>query len=858
MSDTFGDTATRSTDWGSLIDQSSIATGIADEFTLRRVNPALCALVDRTIEDVAGRDLRDFVHPDDRSMVDDIERKLAGGGDSASVHVRIVRPDGRPCHVSVEVVVLERPGRRRFSEVLVQAVDLTDLYQARMDNAASGRRFSKLLTNARDIVSVLDAEGVMRYSTATNVGALGFPSDFWEGWRPLESIHPDDRPAALIAWDEVLAKPGEAIDVEVRMPSADGHWADLVLTGVNLLDDPDVQGVVMTARNVSQLRQSERIASCQAAVLELIARSAPASEIFDRCIDLLQVTGRGGRSAIFMIEDGVLDLHAAEGLTGGEAALEIPMALGAHVLAEAKPEVTSDVTVDSVDEGLRAALTEAGVKAFWAHPVYAHGSSRPVGACCTVFDHVHQVQPEETLAAELASKLVSIAIDHIDAEAQLAHQALHDALTGLPNRTLLLDRLDHALARRDRTGSKVAVLFCDLDRFKVVNDSLGHGVGDQLLIAAAQRLEATLSPGDTVARFGGDEFVVLLEDVSEEQDAVEVADRISAALARPFELPGGQDVYLTTSIGIAFAIDHGSGDGWLRDADAAMYKAKEQGRDQLVVFDTAMRDAAMERLQVEHDLRRGLDRGELVVHYLPTVDLTTGRIVGGEALVRWHHPVRGLLSPGEFVPVAEETGVIDELGRRVLDVATRDIAVLLDSIDVESFLLGVNISARQIASGDVVGWVSEICRRNRWPLECLLLEVTETALSRGVIDPAQELDRVTELGVRLAIDDFGTGHSSLTRLGQLPVSQVKVDRSFVSAIGSSPDRSAASGSGQIVDAVVALARAMDLRTCAEGVESGEQLDHLRRLGCHYAQGYLFSEPLPIEQFKALVKADPRW
>ena len=528
------------------------------------------------------------------------------------------------------------------------------------------------------------------------------------------------------------------------------------------------------------------------------------------------------------------------------------------MLASGTASAVTDVGRAEVDDALRNALVAAGVQAFWAQPILAHGTGRAIGACCTVFDHEREATAEELQAVELASSLVSIALDRIDTEDRLAHQALHDGLTGLPNRTLLLDRLDHALARRERVGNRVAVLFIDLDRFKVVNDSLGHGVGDQLLVAAAERLEAALSQGDTIARLGGDEFVILLEDVAGEDDAIQVARRISDALARPFELPGGQDVYLTTSIGIAFATDHGSGDGWLRDADAAMYRAKEQGRDRLVVFDTAMRDAAIARLQVEHDLHRSVERNELVVHYLPTVDLFSGRIIGSEALVRWRHPTRGLLSPGEFVPVAEETGVIEEVGRHVLEVATRDMARLLADGPIGNFLLGVNISARQIAKGDVVTWVSEVCRRNGWPLANLLLEVTETALTHEIGDPFHELQQISELGVQFAIDDFGTGHSSLMRLGQLPIGQVKVDRSFVEAIESVDELSGVNGPARIVDAVVALASALELRTCAEGVETDRQLDYLRRLGCHAAQGYLFSEPLPFEQFAALVRADPRW
>ena len=860
MSQIIPDTVAGSPKWSPLLDLSPIAAALAQEFTLVRVNRAMCDLLGRPAEDLIGRDVRSFVSAGDRPVLDDLERHLVEGNAASHATVGFERPDGRECTASLTAVVLERPGASATSQVLVQVVDMTETYRHQRAMSAAQRRNAKLVTNIRDIIAVLDADGVLKYSTANDVGALGFGPSHWQGLEGvvvLDAVHPDDRERAAEAWRTVIDVPGEAVDLEVRMSDAEGHWTDIVFTGMNLLEDPDVGGVILTARNVSDLRRAEQIASWQATVLELIARGAPAAEILDRCVDLLQRTGRGGSTSIMLLEDGRLVTRASRHGDDGPAPTVLPGMLCDRIVDSGRPIARSDVPTDELDEEVRDALVDVGIRAYWAQPIMSQVSNRVVGACCATFDHPHEITEEELAAAELTASLVTIALERIDTERQLAHQALHDGLTGLPNRTLLLDRLDHALARRERTGSAVAVLFCDLDRFKVVNDSLGHGVGDQILVAAAARIEATLSKDDTVARFGGDEFVILLEDVDDDHVAIDVANKISDALSHPFELPGGQDVYLTTSIGIAYATDHGSGDGWLRDADAAMYRAKEKGRDQLVVFDTAMREDAMARLQVEHDLRRGLDRGELVVHYLPTIDLASGRIVGGEALVRWHHPERGLLSPGEFVPVAEETGVIDEVGRFVLDVATRDIARMVSETAVPEFQLGINISARQIAAGDVAEWVKEVCDRHGWPLDHLLLEVTETALALGVADPSNELARVAELGVNLAIDDFGTGHSSLTRLSQLPVSQVKVDRSFVGNIGEDPSERS-ERPARIVEAVVALAKAMDLRTCAEGVETGAQLDHLRRLGCHLAQGYLFSKPLPLDRFAELVAADPRW
>ena len=427
------------------------------------------------------------------------------------------------------------------------------------------------------------------------------------------------------------------------------------------------------------------------------------------------------------------------------------------------------------------------------------------------------------------------------AEEAISFQALHDDLTGLPNRSLFLDRLAQALARRPRHPSGIAVLFLDLDRFKWLNDSRGHAAGDVLLVAVAERLAATVRPGDTVARFGGDEFVVLCEDLPGEATAEGMATRLSAALAEPLVV-AGEDTSVTVSIGIAYSPAGRPGDTpetLLRDADAAMYQAKERGRDRHEIFSQDTRLHAVARHETANALRRGMDRGELVLHYQPELDIATGQVVGVEALVRWAHPERGLLAPAEFIPLAEETGLIVPLGARVLQEACRQVEAWQPRKgDGAPIVLSVNLATRQLMAPDLPDEVESALAAAGLDPSLLCLEITESVLLEDATASARALHRLKAIGVQVGVDDFGTGFSSLTYLKRFPVDMLKIDRSFVEGLGHDREDRA------IVASVVDLAHAFGLTTIAEGVETVEQLAELRRIGCEQGQGYLWSRPLP--------------
>ncbi len=443
--------------------------------------------------------------------------------------------------------------------------------------------------------------------------------------------------------------------------------------------------------------------------------------------------------------------------------------------------------------------------------------------------------------------------EHKTLEERLDHQAFHDALTGLPNRMLFMDRLRHALSRaKRRAHKKIAVLFADLDNFKFVNDTLGHHVGDELLVAVSDRLRKCLRPEDSAARLGGDEFAVLLEDVEGVSEAALVAQRIIEELRTPFVL-SGQEVFVTPSIGIALGeASQDMSKDLVRNADVAMYRAKEEGKARYQVFDSGMQDRITDRLKLENDLRRALERNEFRVYYQPVVALDTGRIVDMEALVRWEHPEQGLVPPSEFVPLAEEIGLIVAIGRLVLREACRQTRAWQERYpSAPPLLVGVNLSARQLRHSELIEDVEGALRESGLEPRWLTLEITEGSVVGEGERHIGVLRAIREQGVRFALDDFGTEYSSLSYLKRLPVGMLKIDRSFVERIGEDEE------DGVLVAGIVGVAKGLGLRVVAEGVETFEQLERVKALGCDLAQGYYFSAPLPTKMVEELLAAHER-
>jgi c-di-GMP-specific phosphodiesterase len=645
-------------------------------------------------------------------------------------------------------------------------------------------------------------------------------------------------------------RPGPFAEEEVAFAAAIADHGAVIVDNARLL--------VQAQAELAERRQAEALVASQTAILEGIARGAHVHQTLTAVCGMVEAHSSQARCWVLMTGDEGTTLHPGADLDLPEASRGavdgVAISAGAVTWAAAayrrESIVTEDVTTDPAWSGWQDLASRLKLRACWCLPFFA-GSGTLLGTLVVYWPQPHQPDAAEYRVGEAAASLAGMAIERARAEASMAHAASHDALTGLPNRALFLDRLRQAVAACRRSAAQVAVLFLDLDRFKVINDSLGHAAGDLLLVAAAERLAAAVRPGDTVARFGGDEFTVVCEDV-DAGDAERVAVRLARQLSRPFQL-ADRHFYVSASIGIALGGAEARPEALLRDADAAMYRAKEQGRQRIEVFDERLRSATLERLEIETALRRAVDTGGLVLHYQPIVQLATGRIQGVETLIRWPRSNGKLAMPGDFIAWAEETGLIVPIGEQVLERASAQVAAWIAAGLVDSsFSATVNISPLQFSGYNLAERVATVLDRHALAPNNLCLEITETALLADIDQTQAMLAQLDALGVELAIDDFGTGYSSLARLRQLPVNALKIDQSFVAEIDT--DRRSA----DLVKGLTSLARALDMVVIAEGVERGEQLAMLGELGCAAAQGYHLAPPQSAESLTGVLGRHPRW
>ena len=726
--------------------------------------------------------------------------------------------------------------------------------------------YPKLLERVPAIIYVADTgeEGRWHYVSPQIEQILGFSAAEWcanpELW--AERLHPDDRDWVL-ARENTLngVKPDDAA-LEYRMLHRDGRtvWIrdDAVLAHG---EDGKIRwhGMLLdvTERKAVEV-ELERRAAQQAAVALLGEHALEGSSTVDLMHEAVAGAARmlGAEIAAvwqYLPDEDSLLLRSGIGWPDSEfGKLRYPAGEGSqagYTLLSGAPVVVEDWDAERrFDQpSFRGRRTGSGLS------VKIEGGSRgPFGVLVVQSMRPQGFAPRDVDFLQSLANVLADALERQAVEDAIRERAVHDPLTGLPNRVLFVDRLEHALARLGRQDSLAAILFLDLDHFKLVNDSLGHHVGDELLAAAAPRLKHALRGSDTVARFGGDEFGILLEDIASERDAIDTAERIAATFARPFVLSGSEH-FVTTSIGIALATGGERADELIRDADAAMYRAKDRGRARYEVFDEGMRGRAIERLRMENDLRRALERDQLRLEYQPVVSLTNFSLVGVEALLRWHHPDRGEIPPSEFIPIAEENGLIEPIGRWVLENACRQAAQWYGARpDSAPLAMSVNLSAVQVARRTLPEVVRAVLSSSGLDPACLSLEITETVMVRDADGLKDVLHALKALGVRLVLDDFGTGYSSLSYLTRLPLDMLKVDRSFVDGLGNEPRDTA------ITETIIAMSRALSLDVVAEGVETAEQVNELSRLGCTLAQGFHFSRAVPAREITHALEHGPLW
>jgi diguanylate cyclase (GGDEF)-like protein/PAS domain S-box-containing protein len=683
---------------------------------------------------------------------------------------------------------------------------------------ASEQRFRALVEHGSDAIMVINEVGVLTYAAPSIGRVLGYGAAELTGRRLFDLVHTDEREELAAMLRHLASVPGDSRAVHCRVRHKDGSWRSLEVVTTNLIAEASVRGIVINARDVSERQQAEA---------------------------LLRDSEERLRSLVQNVSDVITVLEADGTIRYVTPSVEQLLNYSPGELLDTNGwAIVHPDDVGRVREGIgRAPGSWSAAERIEFRVQHRDGSTRYVEASAA-----NLLEDPSVRGVILTSRDIT---ERKRFEEQLSRQAFSDPLTGLPNRRLLVDRLSRALAGERRSGCQVGVILLDLDRFKVINDTLGHSAGDELLVAVGERLSHVLRDQDTIARFGGDEFVILLDDIGDRARALETAQRISSVFERPFVV-ATRETSATASIGIALGrAGSSTPEAMLRNADVAMYRAKAAGRAQVVIYDGRMSAQALERLELEEELRWAVERGELRLHYQPEVDLGTGRIVGMEALVRWQHPREGLLQPSVFIPLAEETGHILAIGRWVLEEACRQGRLLQEFAAAGAPLtMSVNLSVREFQRPGIIEQVTEALQGTGLRPEALKLEITESTMMSASQATSRTLRALKGLGVRLAIDDFGTGYSSLSYLRRFPVDTLKIDQSFVAGLKRKGEDRA------IVEAVSGLAGALGMDVTAEGIETDGQRRLLEELHCSRGQGYFFSQPLCGEQMYALLRAKP--
>jgi diguanylate cyclase (GGDEF)-like protein/PAS domain S-box-containing protein len=746
-------------------------------------------------------------------------RTLLGVGvGSEEYAIPLKSKDGRPIWVELTGAPVITADGRSASIGIVH--DVTE-----QRNAEEGLRrkedfFRAVLENSADLTSILERDGRIVYQSPSSLNILGQRPEATLGQSFPSLIPEEDLAAWNSAFEQVLAKAEARSTVQLRLKRDNAEPVYVEVVSRNLQHDPHVGGIVVTSRDVNERRKVEAALKRERAFFQQLFRNSPAA------------------IAILDTADRVVDVNGAF------------VDLFQYEVQEIAGRPLSDFIVP---EDLKEEATELSQLVFGAQPVDREttrlrkdGSKVEVG----ILGFPIELADRRIGAFGIYSDIT----ERKAVERKLFHDAFHDALTSLPNRTLLTERLERDIRRaKRRIDYQFALLFIDLDRFKWINDNLGHAAGDELLCEVARRLEGCLRPGDTTARLGGDEFVIILEDIKEVADATRIAERILESLALPFRL-GQQETSTSGSIGIAFsATGYDRAEDLMRDADIAMYRAKSGGKGRYEIFDTEMQKSALERRELERDLARAVEQHELTLLYQPIVSLATGKMVGFEALLRWRHPSRGLLMPAELIPLCEDTGLIVAVGSYVVEESLRQLADWQKSFpESDAILVHVNLSAKEVNPNELLPMLDRVQKEHGvHPAGCIF-EIPESVAATGGLQASDTLWQLRRRGYRLAINDIGLGNSSLGALQRLPLDMLKVDRSLVRAMEPGGDHV------ELVRAIGALGESFGLRVIATGIERPEQVDFLRELEIGFAQGFHFAAPVLAEEATRMLRENRGW
>ena len=765
------------------------------------------------LDDSIGTSALDFVHPDDLELAARSLATVRGKHIGNAIEVRLRTPSGWRLFELIGTAV------NWFEEgaLLFCIRDLTERrrFEVARDEIAM---FRMLVHNSATITMLISPSGHINSASGALTRMLGHDPELVENELLANLVVEDDRPQLSSAIQRALggatATAPEVVEVHLSRHDSD-EVVPFELTLVNLVDDPTVGGLVVTAHDVSE-------------------RAAKDRELRNT-LSLLQAT-------LDSTADGILVVDTEGKITGVNHRFAEMWRIPDHLLA---PRNDAQAIAFVLDQLINPSDFTAKIEELYTRPE-SESNDIIEFRDGRVFERYSRPQLVEGAVVGRVWSFRDVT-ERTRLEAELAHQAFHDALTGLANKALFRDRLNHAVARLETSGLQLAVLFLDVDNFKTVNDSLGHSRGDLLLGIVSETLVGCMRNSDTVARLGGDEFAVLIEDLTDHSDATQVAEDILTALRRPVSL-GSKDVVATVSIGIRFGTPGCTSEELLRDADLAMYMAKENGKDRYEEFRDRMHTTVMERLELEADFRQGVINEDLVVHYQPIVNLDTKSIVGFEALVRWQHPTRGLLRPEAFLAFAEQAGFMGAVDCFVLTKACGQVLRWQrDGLVAPDASISVNLSARDMVEAGIDRAVRILLAESGFDPSNLIVEITESAMMNDIDAAVRELRSLKALGLRIAIDDFGTGYSSLAYLQRLPIDILKIDRSFVAALSGDIE------SVTLVNAIIRMAEALGHTTIAEGIERATQDTILRQLGCHLGQGYLLGPPLDAASMETILR-----